>query len=52
MYDAKKDSNLRDKQLQYDCVGDRNYFYMCDHSNVVNIKVPYLPVEIIIREFK
>jgi len=52
MYDAKKDGNIRNKQLQYDCIGDRSYFSMCSHSNMVNIKVPYVPVEIIIREFK
>jgi hypothetical protein len=52
MYDAKKDENLVNKQLQYDCIGDRGYFYMCKHSNMVNIKVSYVPVETIIREFK
>ncbi|MBU3142034.1 hypothetical protein [Clostridium sp. CF012] len=52
MYDAKKDEYSRDKQLQYDCICDRSYFYMCAHSNMVNIKVPYVPVENIIREFK
>ena len=52
MYDAKKDENFTDKQLQYDCIVDRSYFYMCKHSNMVNIKVSYVPVEIIIREFK
>ena len=52
MYDAKKDENFTDKQLQYDCIGDRSYFCMCKYSNMVNIKVPYVPVEIIIKEFK
>lgn len=52
MYDAKKDVNIRDRRLQYDCIGDRSYFYMCSHNHMVNIKVPYVPAEIIIREFK
>ncbi len=52
MYDAKKDENPKKKQLQYDCIGDRNYFYMCSHTNMLNIKVPYVSAEIIIREFK
>ena len=52
MYDAKKEENCRDKQLQYDCIGDRSYFCMCAHNNMVNIKLPYVPVEIIISEFK
>jgi hypothetical protein len=52
MYDAKKDGNLRDKQLQYDCIGDRGYYYMCKHNNMLNIKAPYVPVETIITEFK
>ena len=52
MYDAKKDENLTNKQLQYDCIGDRSYFYTCKHSNMLNIKASYVPVEIIIREFK
>lgn len=52
MYDAKKDEILVDKQLQYDCIGDRSYYSMCKHNNMVNIKVPYVPVEVIIREFK
>ncbi|GCD09597.1 hypothetical protein [Clostridium tagluense] len=52
MYDAKKDENFRSKQLQYDCIGDRSYFYMCAHTNMVNITVPYVPAEIIIRDFK
>jgi hypothetical protein len=52
MYDAKKDENCTDKHVQYDCIGDRSYFYMCNHSNMINIKVSYVPVELIIREFK
>lgn len=52
MYDAKKDETFRDKQLQYDCVGDRSYFCMSKYSNMVNIKISDVPVEIIIREFK
>ena len=52
MYDAKKVEKLINKQLQYDCIGDRSYFCMCAHNNMVNIKVPYVPVEIIINQFK
>jgi len=52
MYDAKKDEKLINKQLQYDCIGDRGYFYMCKHSNMIDIKVSYVPVETITREFK
>jgi hypothetical protein len=52
MYDAKKDENITDKQLQYDCIGDRSYVCMSKYSNMVNIKVPYVPVEILIKEFK
>ncbi|MGH4138170.1 hypothetical protein [Clostridium sp.] len=52
MYDAKKEETIKDRQLQYNCIGDRSYFYMCSHSNMVTIKVPYVPAEIIIREFK
>ena len=48
----KKMKILRDKHLQYDCIGDRSYYYMCNHNNMVNIKVSSVPVEIIIREFK
>ena len=52
MYDAKKDENLINKQLQYDCISERGYYYMCKHSNMIDIKVSYVPVETIIREFK
>lgn len=52
MYDAKKDKNFSDKELQYNCIGDRGYFYMCNHNNMVNIKVSYVPIELILREFK
>lgn len=52
MYDAKKTGNLRCKQLQYDCISDRNYFYMCKHNNMVNIKISSAPVETILTQFK
>ena len=52
MYDAKKDESFRDKQLQYDCIGDRSYFYMCKHSSMLDIKIFCVPVDIITKEFK
>ena len=52
MYDAKKDETNNSKRLQCDCIGDRNYYYMCKHSNMIDIRVSYVPDEIIIREFK
>lgn len=52
MYDAKKDKDCRKQQLQHDCIGDRSYFYMHSHSNMVNINVSYIPIETITREFK
>ena len=52
MYDAKKDENIVDRQLQYDCIGDRSYYSMCKYNNMINIKVPYVPAEVIISEFK
>jgi len=51
MYDAKKEENIKDRQLQYNCIGDRSYYSMCHHDNMVNMKVSSVPVEIIIREF-
>ncbi|MFT5871304.1 MAG: hypothetical protein ACI8WT_000222 [Clostridium sp.] len=52
MYDAKKDEIFTVKQLQCNCIGDRSYFYNCRYSNMINIKISDVPVEIITREFK
>ena len=51
MYDAKKEEDVRDRNLQYNCIGDRSYYCMCNHNNMVNIKVSSMPVETIIKEF-
>lgn len=47
----KKAEDVRDRKLQYNCIGERNYYSMCSHNNMVNIKVSSIPVEIIIKEF-
>jgi hypothetical protein len=52
MYDAKKDKSSRDKHVQYNCIGDRGYYSMCTYSNMVDIKVSSVPVEVIIQDFK
>jgi hypothetical protein len=52
MYDAKKDENSKDKHVQYDCIGERGYYSMCTHNNMVNLEISYVPVETIIREFE
>jgi len=51
MYDAKKEESIKDKKLRYDCIGDRSYYSMCNHNNMVNIKISSVPVEIILKEF-
>jgi len=52
MYDAKKDESIRDTQTQYNCIGERGYYSMCNHYNdMVDMKVSAVPVEIIIKEF-
>ena len=51
MYDAKKEENIRDKHLQYDCIGERNYYCICNCNNMVDMRVSFVPVEIIIKEF-
>ncbi|GEM_PF-1473364 len=51
MYDAKKEETIRDKRLQYTCIGERNYYCTCNHNNMVDMRVSSVPVEIIIKEF-
>ncbi|HEY8888803.1 MAG TPA: hypothetical protein VIM70_00890 [Clostridium sp.] len=51
MYDAKKDENVRDTKLRYNCIGDRGYYCMCKHNNMVNMQVSSVPVQIITKEF-
>ena len=52
MYDAKKDESFSKKKLQYQCVGDRGYYYMCQNNNMMDMKVSSAPIETIVREFK
>ncbi|MBX4259003.1 hypothetical protein KTC96_11775 [Clostridium estertheticum] len=52
MYDAKKNEHIKDRHMQFNCIGDRSYFCMCNHNNnMINIKASSSPVEIIVKEF-
>ncbi|MBW9147665.1 hypothetical protein K2F40_01450 [Clostridium sp. CM028] len=51
MYDAKKEETIKDTSLQYNCIGDRSYYCMCNHSNMLNMKASYVPVEIVLNQF-
>ena len=52
MYDAKKDETFSEKRLQFECVGDRSYYCMCQHNNMIDMKVSSVPIETITEEFK